>query len=175
VTIALGLSYRAKSHCYFLAAAIFLSLPVYSIVLRRISRYPSHWELTDGALRIFLTASLRNSRVNRLAKRNEIRFMTLPKTSILLSLLGWLLIAVSCDRSVVTGSKLTLSNYDQITTGMTKAQVERILGPPTTVETKDMMIFKKTTYRYEDGKKFAMLTFKNDELDGKEGNLQREP
>ena len=100
--------------------------------------------------------------------------MTLPKTSIL-SLLAWLLIAVSCDRSVVTASKLTPSNYDQITTGMTKAQVERILGPPTTVETKDMMIFKKTIYRYEDGKKFAMFTFKNDELDSKEGNLQREP
>ena len=99
--------------------------------------------------------------------------MTLPKTSILLSLLAWLLIAVSCDHSVVT--KLTPNNYDQITTGMTKAQVERILGPPTTVETKDMMIFKKTTYRYEDGKKFAMFTFKNDELDSKEGNLQREP
>jgi len=101
--------------------------------------------------------------------------MTLPKTSVLLSLLAWLLIAVSCDRSVVTGSKLTASNYDQITTGMTKTQVERILGPPTTVETKDMMIFKKTTYRYEDGKKFAMFTFKNDELDSKEGNLQHEP
>ena len=101
--------------------------------------------------------------------------MTLRKICILLSLLGWLLIAVSCDRSVVTGSKLTLSNYDQITPGMTKAQVERILGPPTTVETKDMMIFKKTTYRYEDGAKFAMFTFKNDELDSKEGNLQREP
>ena len=100
--------------------------------------------------------------------------MTLPKTSIL-SLLAWLLIAVSCDRSVVTASKLTPSNYDQITTGMTKAQVERILGPPTTVETKDMMIFKKTIYRYEDGKKFAMFKFKNDELDSKEGNLQREP
>jgi hypothetical protein len=101
--------------------------------------------------------------------------MTLRNTSILLSLLAWLLVAVSCDRSVVTGSKLTLSNYDQITLGMTKAQVERILGPPTTVETKDMMIFKKTTYRYEDGKKFAMFTFKNDELDSKEGNLQRAP
>ena len=101
--------------------------------------------------------------------------MTLPKTSILLSVLAWLLITVSCDRSVVTGSKLTLSNYDQMTTGMTKAQVERILGPPTTVETKDMMIFKKTTYRYEDGKKFAMFTFKHDELDSKEGNLQHEP
>jgi outer membrane protein assembly factor BamE (lipoprotein component of BamABCDE complex) len=100
--------------------------------------------------------------------------MKLAKTSILLSLFASLLIAVSCDRSVVTGPKLTLSNYDQITTGMSKAQVERILGPPTTAETTDMMIFKKTTYRYEDGKKFAMFTFKNDELDSKEGNLRRE-
>ena len=70
---------------------------------------------------------------------------------------------------------MTHSNYDQIANGMTKAQVERILGPPTTTETKDMMIFKKTTYRYEDGKKFALFTFKNDELESKEGNLQREP
>ena len=101
--------------------------------------------------------------------------MTLRKICILLSLLASLSVGVSCNRSVVTGSKLTLSNYDQITTGMSKAQVERILGPPTTVETKDMMIFKKTTYRFEDGEKFAMFTFKNDELDSKEGNLQREP
>jgi outer membrane protein assembly factor BamE (lipoprotein component of BamABCDE complex) len=92
-----------------------------------------------------------------------------------LSLLAYLFVAVSCNRSVVTGSKLTHNNYDQIANGMTKAQVERILGPPTTAETKDMMIFKKTTYRYEDGKKFALLTFKNDELESKEGNLQREP
>jgi hypothetical protein len=101
--------------------------------------------------------------------------MTSHKICILLSLFAWLLVAVSCNHSVVTGSKLTQSNYDQITSGMTKAQVERILGPPTTVETKDMMIFKKTTYRYEDGKKFAVLIFKNDELDSKDGNLQREP
>jgi hypothetical protein len=124
----------------------------------------------------FFTATPESSRVNRLLhKKIKIRFMTLRKTGILLSLLAFLLVAASCDHSVVTGSKLTISNYDQITPGMSKAQVERILGPPTTVETKDMMIFKKTTYRYEDGKKFAMFTFKNDELDSKEGNLQREP
>ena len=76
-----------------------------------------------------------------------------------------------CKRNALTGSKLTLSNYNQITDGMTKAQVERIMGPPTTIETKDMLVFKKTIYRYEDGSKFALFTFKNDELDGKEGNL----
>ena len=76
-----------------------------------------------------------------------------------------------CDRNPLSGSKLTLDNYNQITTGMSKAQVERILGPPTSMETKDMVIFKKTTYRYEDGTKFAIITFKNDEMDSKDTNL----
>ncbi|MEY2491086.1 MAG: hypothetical protein QOH24_37 [Verrucomicrobiota bacterium] len=77
----------------------------------------------------------------------------------------------ACNRNPLSGSKLTLDNYNKITTGMTKAQVEQILGPPTSIETKDMLIFKKTIWRYEDGKKFAMITFKNDEVDGKETNL----
>ncbi len=81
----------------------------------------------------------------------------------------------ACDRSTLSGSKLTSANYDQISMGMSKTQVETILGKPTTAETKDMVIFKKTTYRYEDGTKFAMITFKNDEVDGKDTNLGREP
>jgi hypothetical protein len=79
----------------------------------------------------------------------------------------------ACNRNALSGSKLTAPNYDQITMGMSKTQVEAILGPPTTAETKDMLIFKKTTYRYEDGAKFAMITFKNDEVDGKDTNLGR--
>ena len=87
--------------------------------------------------------------------------------------LGFLLSLTSCNRSPLSGSKLTSANYDQISMGMSKAQVEKILGPPTTVETKDMLVLKKTTYKYEDGKKFAMITFKNDEVDGKDSNLGR--
>jgi len=81
----------------------------------------------------------------------------------------------SCNRDPFSGSKLTSANYDQISLGMTKAQVENILGPPTSAETKDVLIYKKTTYRYEDGRKFEMITFKNDEVDGKDTNLGREP
>jgi outer membrane protein assembly factor BamE (lipoprotein component of BamABCDE complex) len=76
-----------------------------------------------------------------------------------------------CNRNPLSGSKLTLANYNQITTGMSKAQVEKILGPPTSVETKDMILFHKTIYRYEDGNKFAIITFKNDEVDSKDTNL----
>jgi hypothetical protein len=56
---------------------------------------------------------------------------------------------------------------------MSKAQVEHILGRPTTMESKDMIIFRKTTYKYEDGKKFAIINFKNDEVEGKDTNLDR--
>lgn len=89
-----------------------------------------------------------------------------------------------CDRAgnpaapalpVVPLSKITAANYDQVRLGMSKAQVETIFGPPTTAETKDMVIFKKTTYRYEEGTKFILFTFKNDELDSKDSNLGAAP
>jgi len=96
----------------------------------------------------------------------------MKKTTVLALLCASLLDLTSgCNRNALTGSKLTLANYEQVTPGMTKAQVERIMGSPTTIETKDMLVFKKTTYRYEDGSKFALFTFKNDELDSKDGNL----
>jgi len=86
-----------------------------------------------------------------------------------------LALIAGCDHNSVTGSRLTLANYNQVTPGMTKSQVENILGPPTTVETKDMVIFKRTTYRYEQGAKFALFTFKNDELEDKQTNLSASP
>jgi SmpA/OmlA family protein len=96
------------------------------------------------------------------------------RSAVFLSLLILLSLA-GCNRSVLSGSRLTPENYDQITVGMSKSQVEKILGPPTTVESKDMIIFKNTTYKYEDGKKFAMITLKNDQIDEKTSNLGREP
>ena len=84
-----------------------------------------------------------------------------------------ILVFAACNRNVLTGSKLTFDNYNQITTGMSKAQVEKILGPATSMETKDMIIFKKTSWRYEDGEKFAVVIFKNDEVDSKDTNLGR--
>jgi outer membrane protein assembly factor BamE (lipoprotein component of BamABCDE complex) len=88
----------------------------------------------------------------------------------LLLLAALFLASAGCSRSI-SGSKLTRANYDQITNGMSKTQVETILGKPTTMETKDVLIFKKSTWRYEEGSKFAMITFKNDEVDEKTTNL----
>lgn len=75
----------------------------------------------------------------------------------------------------VPPSKISAANYALIRLGMSKAQVETILGAPTSSETKDVVIFKKTTYRYEDGARFILLTFKNDELDSRDSNLVAEP
>ena len=100
---------------------------------------------------------------------------TLRYSAVLLLLASLLVSLVGCDSSALSGSKLTSAKYDQISLGMSKGQVETILGKPTTVESKDMIIFRKTTYRYEDGAKFAMITFKNDEVDGKDTNLDRKP
>jgi SmpA / OmlA family len=95
----------------------------------------------------------------------------MKRITLLATLCGLLLALTGCNRNAFTGSKLTLANYDQVTNGMTKTQVERIMGPPTSIETKDILVFKKTTYRYEEGSKFALFTFKNDELDSKDSNL----
>ncbi len=99
---------------------------------------------------------------------------SLKHTSWLL-LLAALIFTSGCNRSALSGSKLTEANYNQITMGMAKTQVQTILGAPTTAETKDMIIFKKTTFRYEEGQKFALITFKNDEVDSKDSNLGRTP
>ena len=64
--------------------------------------------------------------------------------------LACLLSLAGCNRSPLSGEKLTAANYAQITVGMSKAQVERILGAPSTIETKDLLVLKKTTYKYEE-------------------------
>lgn len=95
------------------------------------------------------------------------------KTTLSLLLVALVLAGFSACNRTISGSKLTQTNYDQITTGMSKSQVETILGKPTTIDTKDFLILKKTTYRYEDGSRFVMITFKNDEVDSKDSNLDR--
>jgi outer membrane protein assembly factor BamE (lipoprotein component of BamABCDE complex) len=96
---------------------------------------------------------------------------TLSSRALAIAMLVSALSLAACDRSALSGSKLTLDNYTLITTGMSKGQSQEILGAPTSMETKNMVLFEKTTWRYEDGKEFVILTFKNDQLDSKDSNL----
>jgi hypothetical protein len=69
-------------------------------------------------------------------------------------------------------SRLTLDNYNKITEGMSKAQVEQLLGPPTKTEEKQILMVKRTVYRYEDGTHFAEIALNGDgKVVSKESNL----
>jgi outer membrane protein assembly factor BamE (lipoprotein component of BamABCDE complex) len=77
-----------------------------------------------------------------------------------------LVLGVSCS-----GRRITKSNVDQITEGMSKKQVESILGPPTDIDNKDFVIMKKTTYVYRLGKESVTIVFKDDKVSEKQSTL----
>jgi outer membrane protein assembly factor BamE (lipoprotein component of BamABCDE complex) len=75
-------------------------------------------------------------------------------------------LAVSC-----IGKRITKANVDQVTEGMSKKQVESILGPPTSLSTEDFVIMKKTTYVYRQGKDTVTVVFKDDKVQSKDSTL----
>jgi outer membrane protein assembly factor BamE (lipoprotein component of BamABCDE complex) len=63
-----------------------------------------------------------------------------------------------------SSKKLTKANVDQVAEGMAKKQVESILGPPTTIDTKDFVLLKRTVYIYNQGKESVTVVFKDDKV-----------
>ena len=63
-----------------------------------------------------------------------------------------------------SAKKLTKANVDQVAEGMAKKQVESILGPPTTIDTKDFVLLKRTVYIYNQGKESVTVVFKDDKV-----------
>jgi outer membrane protein assembly factor BamE (lipoprotein component of BamABCDE complex) len=78
-------------------------------------------------------------------------------------------LAVSCT----PGKRITKANVDQVTEGMSKKQVESILGPPTSINNEDFVIMKKTTYVYRQGKDTVTVVFKDDKVQVKDSTLAR--
>ena len=66
---------------------------------------------------------------------------------------------------------LTKANVNEVVDGMSKKQVESILGPPTTIDTKDFVLLKKTTYIYAQGKESVTVIFKDDKVQSKASTL----
>jgi outer membrane protein assembly factor BamE (lipoprotein component of BamABCDE complex) len=67
--------------------------------------------------------------------------------------------------------RITKANVDQVAEGMSKKQVESILGPPTSLTTEDLVIMKKTTYVYHQGKEMVTIVFKDDKVQSKDSTL----
>lgn len=76
-------------------------------------------------------------------------------------------VAVSCS-----SKRITKENVDQVTEGMSKKQVESVLGPPTSLRTEDLVIMKRTTYVYRQGKDTVTIVFKDDKVQSKDSTLR---
>ena len=72
-----------------------------------------------------------------------------------------------------SGQRFTQANVDQVTEGMSKKQVESILGPPTSVESKDFMLLKRTTYLYRQPNGTVTVLFKDDKVAAKSSTLPK--
>ena len=70
-----------------------------------------------------------------------------------------------------SSKRITKANVDQVTEGMSKKQVESILGPPTELDNKDFIIMKKTTYIYRQGNDSVTIVFKDDKVTEKQSTL----
>jgi outer membrane protein assembly factor BamE (lipoprotein component of BamABCDE complex) len=67
--------------------------------------------------------------------------------------------------------RITRANVDEVTEGMAKKQVESILGQPTSIDTKDILVTKTTTYIYRQGKETVTIVFIDDKVHGKQSTL----
>jgi len=90
----------------------------------------------------------------------------LQKFPRLLLVVALLLVLVSCP-----GRRLTKANVDEVAEGMSKKQVESILGTPSDIDNKDFVIMKKTTYVYRQGKDSVTIVFKDDKVAEKQSTL----
>jgi len=85
---------------------------------------------------------------------------------------SFVIFALTLALSACNSSKtITKANVDEVAEGMAKKQVESILGPPTTIDTKDFVLLKKTTYVYVQGKESVTIVFKDDKVQSKASTL----
>src|ERR1051325_9289032 len=79
-----------------------------------------------------------------------------------------LLIVFACTTPGCSDKRITKANVDEVTEGMSKKQVESILGPPTSIDSKDFVVSKTTTYVYRQGKDTVTIVFKDKKLQSKD-------
>ena len=84
---------------------------------------------------------------------------------------GILILAALLTFGGCRGNRLTKANVDEVTNGMSRKQVESILGPPTSIDSTNLLVTKKVTYTYHQGGETVTIVFFNDEVSSKESNL----
>jgi outer membrane protein assembly factor BamE (lipoprotein component of BamABCDE complex) len=82
-----------------------------------------------------------------------------------------LLLSLALTVSCTPEKRITKANVDQVAEGMSKKQVESILGSPTSINNEDFVIMKKTTYVYRQGNDTVTIVFKDDKVQAKDSTL----
>jgi outer membrane protein assembly factor BamE (lipoprotein component of BamABCDE complex) len=77
-----------------------------------------------------------------------------------------LALSISC-----MGKRITKANVDEVTEGMSKKQVESILGRPTSSRAEEPTTMKRTTYVYRQGKDTVTIVFQDDKVQSKDSTL----
>jgi outer membrane protein assembly factor BamE (lipoprotein component of BamABCDE complex) len=80
-----------------------------------------------------------------------------------------LMLALMLDSCI--GKRITKANVDQVTEGMSKKQVESILGQPNSSKTEEPATMKRTTYVYRQGKDTVTIVFQDDKVQSKDSTL----
>ncbi len=83
-----------------------------------------------------------------------------------------ILTAIFCLGLFACGSKLTNANFEKINTGMSKIEVEAVLGTPTTVSSQDIPLLATSEYHYKQGNNEVIIIFVNDKVVSKQAQLQ---
>jgi len=82
-----------------------------------------------------------------------------------------ILISLALTLAGCIGKRITKANVDQVTEGMSKKQVESILGQPTVSKTEGPTSTKQITYVYRQGKDTVTIIFKDDKVQSKDSTL----
>jgi outer membrane protein assembly factor BamE (lipoprotein component of BamABCDE complex) len=80
-----------------------------------------------------------------------------------------LMLVLTLDSCI--GKRITKANVDQVTEGMSKKQVESILGQPTSSKSENPTTIRQTTYIYRQGKDTVTIVFKDDKVQSKDSTL----
>jgi outer membrane protein assembly factor BamE (lipoprotein component of BamABCDE complex) len=80
-----------------------------------------------------------------------------------------LVLVLALGVSCTPGKRITKANVDEVEQGMSKKQVESILGRPTSITNEAIM--KQTTYVYRQGTDSVTIVFRDDKVQSKESTL----
>jgi hypothetical protein len=90
----------------------------------------------------------------------------LLRSRLFVLLLGALFAFSACH-----GPRLTKAKRRRSLQGMSRKQVESILGPPTSIDSTNLLVMKKVTYAYKQEDESVTIVFVNDQVASKESNL----